>query len=73
MSMPLITPKPLEERKIQFRVRLHSSVCQEIDEYCKWAGIKSRDYFLEQACAYIFSQDKEWYHHKQKLAQHEDK
>lgn len=56
----LITKEPGIEKKIQFRLRLTESVYKEIDEYCQWAGIRVRDYFIEKACQYIFNQDEDW-------------
>lgn len=70
--MSLIKPKPLDEDKTQFRVRLKSNICQEIQQYCEWSGIKYRDYFIEQACTYVFSQDKEWQKHINKKFQNSD-
>ncbi len=58
--MPIIKSKPMEEEKIQLRVGLKSSICQEISQYCQWAGIKYKDYFIEEACKHIFQNDKKW-------------
>jgi hypothetical protein len=59
----LIIPEPSEE-KIQFRLRISETVYQEIEEYCQWAGIKYKDYFIEQACKYIFANDEDWKSHR---------
>ena len=53
-----------EEDKIQFRIRMHSSVLKEIEDYCHWSGIQYKDYFIQKACEYIFKQDEEWANHK---------
>ena len=55
----LIMPKESEE-KTQFRVRMAKDTYQEIESYCNWAGIKTKDYFIERACQFIFSNDKDW-------------
>lgn len=56
----LITREPGSENKIQFRIRMKESVYKEIDEYCQWAGIRARDYFIEKACQHIFKNDEDW-------------
>ncbi|MBA2657836.1 MAG: hypothetical protein H0U70_12780 [Tatlockia sp.] len=56
----LITKEPGPEKKIQFRLRMNESVFNEITEYCQWAGIGVRDFFIEQSCKYIFNNDKDW-------------
>lgn len=63
----LITREPNPEKKIQFRLRVNEAVFNEINEYCQWADIRVRDYFIEQACKYIFSNDAAWKTHKQEL------
>lgn len=55
----LILPEENKE-KTQFRVRIGENVFNEIMRYCEWAGIKYRDYFIEQACQYIFANDEDW-------------
>ena len=60
----LITREPGSENKIQFRIRLTESVYKEIDDYCQWAGIRVRDYFIEKACQHIFKNDEEWLNFK---------
>ncbi len=62
--MPIITKPDYDEKKLPWRIRLRESVCEEIEAYCEWAGITYRDYFLEQACMHIFSNDKEWCEYK---------
>lgn len=60
----LIMREPGAENKIQFRIRMVESVYAEIDEYCQWAGIRVRDYFIEKACQHIFKNDEEWINYK---------
>lgn len=56
----LIAREPGSEKKVQFRTRMSEQVFDEIIEYCEWAGIRFRDYFIEQACKHIFLNDEEW-------------
>lgn len=59
----LIMPQPNEE-KTQLRIRISDTVLKEIEEYCRWADIKYKDYFIEQACKYIFTTDSDWKKYK---------
>lgn len=59
----LIYPEK-EDNKIQFRIRVQKSIYQEIEEYCKWAHIQYKDYFISRACQYIFLNDDEWVKYK---------
>lgn len=61
----LIMPEE-SANKTQFRLRIGAETYKEIEQYCEWAGIKTKDYFIERACQYIFSNDKEWKKHKKK-------
>ena len=61
----LITKEPESEKKVQFRIRMSESIFNEITEYCQWAGIRVRDYFIEQSCKFIFSNDATWKAYKQ--------
>ena len=54
----LIYPEK-EENKIQFRVRIRASVYKELEDYCEWANIQHKDYFIKKACQYIFRNDEE--------------
>jgi len=56
----LITRDPGSEDKTQFRIRMNERMYKEIDEYCQWAGIRIRDYFIEKSCQYIFAHDENW-------------
>lgn len=67
----LIMPQPNED-KTQFRIRISDSVYKEIEKYCQWAGIKYKDYFIEQACKYIFNTDEDWKKAKEKVAQRDE-
>jgi hypothetical protein len=57
----------INETKVQFRIRLNEEILNEITLYCEWAGIKYRDYFIEQACKHVFLNDKEWRLYKRKI------
>lgn len=62
----LIAREPTD-KKIQFRLRMNEDVLNEVTEYCQWAGIRVRDYFIEQACKHIFTNDQDWKNYKQNL------
>jgi hypothetical protein len=64
----LIMPQPNDE-KTQLRVRISNTVLNEVEQYCEWADIKYRDYFIEQACKYIFNSDNDWKEYKMKSSQ----
>ncbi|CDZ76797.1 hypothetical protein BN59_01073 [Legionella massiliensis] len=53
-----------ENDKIQLRIRLHTSVLKEIEDYCSWAKISYKDYFIQRACEYIFTHDEDWINYK---------
>jgi len=61
----LIAREPGAEKKTQFRIRMSQAVYDEISEYCQWAGIRFKDYFIEQSCKYIFSNDNDWKTYKE--------
>lgn len=63
--MPLINTNKNNEEKAALRIRLHKTVSDEIAAYCSWADIKYKDFFIEQACSFIFNEDKEWLEYKQ--------
>ncbi len=56
----LIKREPGADKKMQFRIRMNKEVYDEITEYCQWAAIRYRDYFIEEACKHIFNNDEEW-------------
>ncbi|MFC4892259.1 hypothetical protein ACFPDQ_04270 [Pseudofrancisella aestuarii] len=57
--MPLIKGRNREE-KIPLRIRLSESVLNEMIEYMKWAEIKYKDHFIEEACRHVLKSDKKW-------------
>lgn len=59
----LIIPQDNTE-KVQIRIRISQDTLEQISEYCEWADLKTKDYFIEQACQYIFSNDLEWQNRK---------
>ena len=60
----LISREPTD-KKIQFRLRMNEDVLNEVTDYCQWAGIRVRDYFIERACKHIFDNDMDWKNYKQ--------
>ncbi len=65
----LITKEPITQKKIQFRVRINENIYNEITEYCQWAEIRYRDFFVEKACEYIFTHDADWQAYQQEQTQ----
>lgn len=56
----LITREPTAQKKIQFRIRISVKIYDQIMQYCQWACINKREFFIEEACKYILFNDKEW-------------
>ncbi|MCA0404419.1 MAG: hypothetical protein LCH30_11640 [Proteobacteria bacterium] len=69
----LITREQGPDKKIQFRIRMNEKVFNEISEYCLWADIRFRDYFIEQACKYIFENDADWKQFKSQQDKNKEK
>lgn len=65
--MPLISKAEKDNDKESWRIRMKKEVCDEVLAYCEWANIKYRDYFLEEACKYIFANDIDWVKHKDSI------
>ncbi|MGQ3888377.1 hypothetical protein ACQUW5_05015 [Legionella sp. CNM-1927-20] len=61
----LITREPIAQKKIQFRIRMSVQIYEQVMQYCQWAGINKRDFFIEEACKYILNNDTEWIKYKQ--------
>ncbi|OIN82892.1 hypothetical protein [Francisella sp. TX07-6608] len=61
--MPLIKKKE-NEKKVPLRIKVRESVLNEMLEYMKWADIKYRDYFIEEACKLVLNIDKKWEKYK---------
>ncbi len=61
----LITREPIAQKKIQFRIRMSVQIYEQLMQYCQWAGINKRDFFIEEACKYILNNDMEWINYKQ--------
>lgn len=62
--MPIIKHDDANEEKLSWRIRLRTSICSEIEEYCAWAGIRYRDFFVERAARHVFESDQDWIAHK---------
>lgn len=67
--MPLISKAEKDNDKDSWRIRMRKEVCQEVTAYCEWADIRYRDYFLEEACKYIFANDAQWVEYKNRTKQ----
>lgn len=63
-KLKMLITQEKEDDKIQFRIRMHASVLKEVEDYCQWAGIQYKDYFIQRACEYIFKHDEEWINYK---------
>jgi len=63
----LIAREPATAKKIQVRARIDAKIYAELNHYINWAGISYRDFFIEQACDYIFKHDKDWINYKKGL------
>ncbi|KEI34852.1 hypothetical protein FRA_44c11490 [Francisella sp. W12-1067] len=49
-----------KENKVTLNFEIDECVATEILEYLKWANIKDKNYFIEQACKHLFQADKDW-------------
>ncbi|MBA2652512.1 MAG: hypothetical protein H0U73_09640 [Tatlockia sp.] len=56
----LITKESSPPKKNQFRIRMSENVLEEIIQYCQWAAIDSKEYFIEQSCKYILQNSPKW-------------
>jgi len=62
--------KPIKKNiKKYIRISLHTSVLDEMRNYCQWAGIEKLDDFMELAAQFIFKKDKNWKNYKNKFPQ----
>ncbi|STX30057.1 Uncharacterised protein [Legionella beliardensis] len=61
----LINREPTAQKKTQFRIRMSAKIYDQVTQYCQWAGINKRDFFIEEACKYILAHDTEWLTYKQ--------
>ncbi len=53
-------------------MRISETLLNEIIDYCEWAGIRLRDYFIEQSCCYIFKNDDDWRKYKEQQLSKEE-
>ena len=58
--MPIIKKPESPKVDKQFRVRINEDILQEIESYCAWAELPSKDYFIEQASLMALRKDKDW-------------
>ena len=54
-------------KKEKIKVTINSSVLQEINDYCQWAGIDDVDFFIEESACFVFGKDKEWKDHQRAI------
>lgn len=47
-------------KRKQIMLYIDENLLDEINEYCKWAGINKIHDFIEQATKFVFSKDAEW-------------
>lgn len=60
--MPLITNKKSEKTSI--KISIDSEILEEIEKYCAFAQLDSKDYFLSSAAKYVLERDKDWKKYK---------
>ncbi len=60
--MPLITKKKLNN--VTIKITIDSELLEEIEQYCTFAKLDSKDEFLSGASKYILERDKDWKKHK---------
>lgn len=58
--MPIIMKPNQSNNTSAFMAQINSKTFEQIHQYCNWSGIYDLGYFLEQAAASLFSEDKEW-------------
>jgi hypothetical protein len=57
--MPLLKPSAISTKQT-LRINIDKYLVAKIESYCKWAGIKKTDEFIEQAAEFILAKDKDW-------------
>ena len=60
--MPLITKK--KSNNITIKIAIDSELAEEIEKYCTFAKLDSKDDFLNESAKYILERDKDWKKHK---------
>ena len=60
--MPLIKKTDSQEKQ-EIKITLRKEILDTIDRYNEWAGVSSRNSFLEQAAMVVFQKDSEWKKH----------
>ena len=60
--MPLIQNKP-PSKKVTFKAKIESTIQDQIDDYCSWAGVNDPAVFLSEAALFLFKSDKDWKKH----------
>lgn len=57
--MPILKPQKVEP-DISVSAKFPVSLKKEMDQYIKFAGLKSVSEFLNRAAEFVFSKDKDW-------------
>lgn len=53
-----------DKKQSTIKIDLNETVICEITEYMKWAEIKYKDYFIEEACKHVLNNDPQWQKYK---------
>jgi len=60
--MSLIKPKTVTKKEA-VRVKIDSTILQDINRYCAYAGFEKIDDFLAEAAQYVLSKDRDYAEH----------
>lgn len=47
-------------KKTRLKLDISAELHEQVQSYCKWAGIEDSAFFFEEAAYYILAKDKEW-------------
>ena len=53
-----------EDKKAALKIHLPEIMIYEVTEYMKWAEMKDKDHFIEEACKHVLDNDKKWQEYK---------
>lgn len=54
-------------KKEKLKATVSSSVVQQMNDYCQWAGIDDIGFFIEESACFVFEKDKEWKDHQRAI------
>lgn len=57
--MPIIKVKKNSDKE-QMRISIDTTLSEEINAYCLWAGVVKKDDFFAQAAEFVLKKDREW-------------